>query len=93
MIESLFFKVLMANLDALSDYISSEKRPKVEDDEDNGENNYDVCDFLKISQRTLQLLRTNQAITIPRLAGSIEIRLIERLLKEKAIKSADECFH
>lgn len=83
----------MANLDALSDYISSEKRPKVEDDEDNGENNYDVCDFLKISQRTLQLLRTKQAIIIPRLVGDIEIRLIERLLKEKAIKSADECFH
>lgn len=90
--ESKTFKQLMEKLDALSDYVSSLKPPAV-DESDDWVDSQEVCRFLKISERTLQRLRTNGKITYSCLGGKYyyQIGQIKGLLKERIIKSTDEC--
>lgn len=91
-IESKAFKVLIDKLDALSEYVLSIDRPVENDDEgwvDSGE----ICRFLKISDRTLQRLRTNRKITHSCLGGKYyyQINQIKKLLQARIIKSTNEC--
>ena len=91
-IESKAFKRLMERLEALSEYVYSMERPVENKDEgwvDSGE----VCRFLKISEKTLQRLRTNGKITYSCLGGKYyyQISEIKKLLHERVIKSTDEC--
>lgn len=91
-IESRAFKQLIEKLDALSDYVYSMERPVRNEDEgwvDSGE----VCLFLKISDRTLQRLRTSGTITYSRIGGKYyyQIGEIKKLLREHVIKSTGEC--
>jgi hypothetical protein len=79
-------------LDALTEYVRSMERPAENEDEkwvDSGE----VCRFLKISDRTLQRLRTNGKITCSNLGGKYyyQIGEIKKLLALHVIKSTDEC--
>ena len=83
-IESKAFKQLMEKLEAVSEYVYAMAHPADNDDEkwvDSGE----VCHFLKISERTLQRLRTNGKITYS------QISQIKKLLTDHLIKSSDEC--
>jgi hypothetical protein len=67
-IESKAFRQLMDKLDALTEHVHSMERPAEKEDAkwvDSGE----VCRFLKISERTLQRLRTNGKITHTSLGG------------------------
>lgn len=91
-IESRAFRQLMEKLDVLSEYVYSIDRPVENNDEgwvDSGE----VCRFLKISERTLQRLRTNGKITHSYMGGKYyyQIGEIKKLLKANVIKSTDEC--
>lgn len=92
-IDSQAFKVLMEKLDALSDYVSSLK-PPAEDEDDSWVDSHEICDFLKISERTLQRLRSNGKISYTNLGGRYyyQISQVKKLLKEKVIKSSEECF-
>lgn len=92
-IESKAFKQLMEKLDVLSDYICSVERPGGEKDEESWVDSQEVCRFLKISERTLQRLRSNGKITYSCMGGKYYylISEIKRLLKERVIKSTDEC--
>ncbi|EHB91351.1 hypothetical protein HMPREF9450_01400 [Alistipes indistinctus YIT 12060] len=93
-IESKAFRQLMEKLDALSDYVSSLK-PPVENEDESWVDSHDICDFLKISERTLQRLRTNGKISYTNLGGKYYYRIsqVKKLLKENIIKSTEEHFH
>ncbi len=90
-IESRAFRQLVEKLDALSEYVHSMERPAEDEDEkwvDSGE----VCRFLKISDRTLQRLRTNGKVTCSNLGGKYyyQIGQIKKLLKDHTIKSTED---
>lgn len=92
-IDSQAFKVLMEKLDALSDYVNTLK-PPAEDEDDSWVDSHEICSFLKISERTLQRLRTSGKISFTNLGGKYyyQISQVKKMLKEKAIRSTDECF-
>ena len=54
-IESRAFKLLVEKLDALTEYVYSMERP-VENEDENWVGSQEICQFLKISERTLQRL-------------------------------------
>lgn len=68
-IESKAFKQLMEKLDALSEYVYKLKQQPTENDEDSWVSSREICDFLKISERTLQRLRTNGKVSYTNLGG------------------------
>ena len=90
-IESKAFKQLMEKLEALSEYVRSIERP-VENVDEEWVSSQEVCQFLKISERTLQRLRTNGKITYSCMRGKYyyQISHLKRLLKENVIKSTGE---
>lgn len=92
-IDSQAFKVLMEKLDALSEYVNTLK-PPAENDDDSWVDSHEICDFLKISERTLQRLRTSGKISYTNLGGKYyyQVSQVKKLLKEKVIKSSEECF-
>jgi len=83
----------MEKLDTLSEYVSSLKLP-MEDEENNWVGSHEICEFLKVSERTLQRLRTNGKISYTNLGGKYyyQISQVKKLLKENLIKSTEECF-
>lgn len=91
-IESKAFKHLMEKLEALSEYVYSMERP-AENNDDEWVDSQEVCRFLKISERTLQRLRTSGRITHSCLGGKYyyQITHIKALLRERVIKSTGEC--
>lgn len=91
-IESRAFKQLMEKLEALSEYVYSMERP-VENEDENWVGSQDICQFLKISERTLQRLRANGKITYSCMGGKYyyQIGQIKKLLQTHIVKSSDEC--
>ena len=91
-IESKAFKQLMEKLEALSEYVYAMERP-AENTDDEWVDSQEVCRFLKISDRTLQRLRTNGKITYSCIGGKYyyQISHLKQLLKENVIKSTDKC--
>jgi hypothetical protein bacD2_04571 len=91
-IESGAFKQLVEKLDAISEHLQLIEHPVERDDESWVVSN-EICRFLKISDRTLQRLRTNGKITYSCLGGKYyyQISQIKKLLRERVIKSTDEC--
>lgn len=92
-IESRAFKQLMEKLDTLSEYVSSLK-PPMEDEENNWVDCHEICEFLKVSERTLHRLRTKGKISYTNLGGKYyyQISQVKKLLKDNLIKSSEECF-
>ena len=91
-IESKAFKQLMEKLETLTEYVYSRERP-TENNDDEWVDSQEMCRFLKISERTLQRLRTTGKITYSCIGGKYyyQIREIKKLLKNRVIKSTDEC--
>lgn len=91
-IESRAFKQLMEKLDALSEYVHSMECP-AENNDDEWVDSQEICRFLKISERTLQRLRTNGKITYSCIGGKYyyQISQLKKLLQQRIIKSTDEC--
>lgn len=92
-IETKAFKQLMEKLEALTEYVYSMERPADESEDEAWVDSGEVCRFLKISERTLQRLRTNGRITHSCLGGKYyyQITHIKALLRERVIKSTGEC--
>lgn len=82
----------MEKLDTLSESVSSLKLP-MEGEENNWVNSHEICEFLKISERTLQRLRMNRKISYTNLGGKYyyQISQVKKLLRENLIKSTEEC--
>lgn len=91
-IDSQAFTRLMEKLDALSEYVYSIEHP-TENEDDSWVDSCEVCRFLKISERTLQRLRASGKITYSCMSGKYyyQISQIKKLLKERLIRSTDEC--
>lgn len=91
-IESRAFKQLMDKLEALSEYVHSMERP-IENEDEIWVGSQEICQFLKISERTLQRLRANGKITYSCMGGKYyyQIGQIKKLLRTHIIKSSDEC--
>ena len=91
-IDSQAYKELTAKINLIAKFVTSiqtgEKNP-----DDEWVDSYEVCTFLKISERTLQRLRSNGLIGYSILAGKsyYTIGEIRRMLDEKRIRSTDEC--
>jgi len=91
-IESQAFKELTAKINTIAKFIVN-----LETEEKNPDNewvdSYEVCTFLKISERTLQRLRSNGIIAYTKLSGKTYYTIgeIKRMLSDKRICSTDEC--
>ena len=84
-IESQAFKDLMSKVDTIFDYVISQQN--IQDEEDSWVDSYEVCTFLKISDRTLQRLRSENKINYSRIRGKnyYKISEIKRLKQTQAI--------
>ena len=91
-IESKAFKEIIDQIGILSNYIQSTQANKERNEDNEWVDNYEVCTFLKISERTLQRLRTNGEISFSRIRGRNYFKLseIRRMLDDKLIRSKKE---
>jgi len=91
-IESQAFKELTAKINTIAKFVVAQQTEEKNSD-DEWVDGYEVCTFLKISERTLQRLRTNGIIRYSMLAGKsyYTIGEIKRMLNEKRIRCNEEC--
>ena len=90
-IESQAFKNLMSKVDTIFDYVISQQN--TQDEEDSWVDSYEVCTFLKISDRTLQRLRSENKINYSRIRGKnyYKISEIKRMMEENLIRRSEDC--
>lgn len=90
-IDSKAYKDLIEKIDSIANYIKNTQNSSEELDEV-WVDSYEVCTFLRISERTLQRLRTNNLISYSTLSGKTyySIGEIKRILTERLIRSGDE---
>lgn len=90
-IETQAFKDLMSKVDTIFDYVISQQNS--DGDDDSWVDSYEVCTFLKISDRTLQRLRSDNKINYSRIRGKnyYKISEIRRMLQENLIRRSEEC--
>lgn len=91
--ESDAFKELKAQIDVIAKYvISTVENDNTEDENELWVDSYEVCTFLKISERTLQRLRSKGEISYSNIRGRnfYKIKEIKRLLESRLIKSNQE---
>jgi hypothetical protein len=91
-IESKGFKDIIDKIEAIAQYVYNQPKLVEENFDEMWVDNFDVCTYLKISQRTLQRLRTNRQISYSIINGKsyYTIGEIKRLLNQKLIKSTAE---
>jgi hypothetical protein len=84
-IESQAFKEIISRIEKISRYVNDHS----EKNHEGWVDNYDVCSFLKISNRTLQRLRSQGLLNYSIIRGKTFYKLseIERMLNENLIKS------
>jgi hypothetical protein len=89
-IESQAFKEIISRIDKISRYVNDHS----EKNQEGWVDNYDVCSFLKISNRTLQRLRSQRLLNYSIIRGKTFYKLseIERMLNENLIKSHPQNF-
>ncbi|NDV97508.1 DNA-binding protein [Dysgonomonas sp. 521] len=87
------YKKLEGKLDMIANYIKEKQSSENTDLDEEWVDSYEVCTFLRISERTLQRLRTNGVISYSILSGKTyyTIAEIKRVLKERLVKSGEEC--
>ncbi|WP_185157090.1 MULTISPECIES: helix-turn-helix domain-containing protein [Chryseobacterium] len=74
-IESQAFKDLMSKVDTIFDYVISQQN--TQDEEDSWVNSDELCTFLKINDRTLQRLRSENKINYSRIREKITIKSVK----------------
>jgi len=91
-IESQAFRDLTTKINTIAKFVVEHQPNKIENPDDEWVDSYEVCTFLKISERTLQRLRTNKKITYSTLSGKTYYTIgeIKRQLNEKRIQSNEE---
>ncbi len=92
-IESQVYKDLVARINTIAKFVIEHQPSDSVNSDDEWVDSYEVCTFLKISERTLQRLRTNRIISYSILSGKsyYTIAEIKRMLNEKRIRSTNEC--
>ena len=92
-IDSEAFKELIRKIDSITGYIRNNDTSSTSKELDEvWVDSYEVCTFLRISERTLQRLRSNQLISYSILSGKTyyTIREIKRILQERLVKTREE---
>lgn len=92
-IDSQAYKELVSKINAIAKFVIDHQDDDTTDPEEMWVDSYEVCTFLKISERTLQRLRSNRKISYSIISGKTyyTIAEIKRMLNEKRIRSTDEC--
>lgn len=91
-IESQAYKDLVSKINTIAKFVLDYQRDDTTHEDDLWVDSYDVCTFLKISERTLQRLRSNRIISYSIISGKsyYTIGEIKRMLNEKKIRSSEE---
>lgn len=89
-IESQAYRELVSKINTIAKFVV-EHQPTENHDEE-WVDGYEVCTFLKISERTLQRLRSRGMITYSLISGKTYYKIAEirRMLNEKRIRSSGE---
>ena len=92
-IDSKAYKELIEKIDSIADYIRNKDAQNISEELDEvWVDSYEVCTFLRISERTLQRLRTNNLISYSTLSGKTyySIGEIKRVLTERLVRSGSD---
>jgi hypothetical protein len=92
-IESTAFLELEAKISLIAKFVNEQQPTSNENPDDTWVDNYDVCSFLKISERTLQRLRSKGLVSYSVISGKSYYTLTElrRMLNQHIIRSNVEC--
>ena len=92
-IESIAFKELEAKINTIAKFINEQQPVLIENHDETWVDNYDVCSFLKISERTLQRLRSKGLVSYSVISGKsyYTITEVKRMLTQHIIRSNEEC--
>lgn len=90
--ESEAYKNLMTKINMIAQYVAERFQDSPQSSDEIWVDSYEVCTFLKISQRTLQRLRSKGYISYSLIQGRsyYTIAEIKRMLREKRIRSNEE---
>jgi hypothetical protein len=93
-IEAQAFKELMAKINTIAKFVAAQDAKAEGEHCDSWVDSYEVCTFLKISEKTLQRLRATNSIAFSRIRGKNFYRIseIQRLLNENVIRRSEEDF-
>ena len=93
-IESKAFKDLMDKVNTIAKFVVNYQPEEIKDEE-TWVDSYEVCTFLKISERTLQRLRSNGLISYSMISGKTyyTIAEVKRMLNERLVKSNQEALN
>ena len=92
-IDSVAYKTLESKINAIADYVAHSSKTETAINEDEiWVDSYEVCTFLKISEKTLQRLRTSGEINYSNIRGRYfyKIAEIKRMLENRLIKRTKE---
>lgn|SRR5574344_1677120 len=94
-IESQAYKDLVTKINAIAKFVIDHQDDDTVNPDEMWVDSYEVCTFLKISERTLQRLRTKRLISYSIISGKsyYTIAEVKRMLSEKRIRSTDECMN
>ena len=94
-IESLAYKELVSKINSIAKFVIDHQEDDTTNPDEMWVDSYEVCTFLKISERTLQRLRSNRIISYSIISGKsyYTIAEVKRMLAEKRIRSNDECLN
>ena len=90
--ESKAYKELDHKIIAIADYIFNRLEAEKPNEDDMWVDSYEVCTFLKISEKTLQRLRVSGTIAYSNIRGRYfyKVSEIRRMLEERLVKSNKE---
>ena len=90
--ESKAYKELDNKITAIADYIFNRLEAEKPNEDDMWVDSYEVCNFLKISEKTLQRLRVSGTIAYSNIRGRYfyKVSEIRRMLEERLVKSNKE---
>ena len=90
--ESKAYKDLDNKITAIADYIFNHTEAESTNEDEIWVDSYEVCTFLKISEKTLQRLRVAGTIAYSNIRGRYfyKISEVKRMLEERVIKSNKE---
>ena len=92
-IESIAYKALEAKINLIAKFVNEQEPATIENPDETWVDNYDVCSFLKISERTLQRLRSKGLVSYSVISGKsyYTITEVKRMLSQRIIRSNDAC--
>lgn len=93
--ESKTYQELDAKITAIANYIFNHQQAESVNEDEIWVDSYEVCTFLKISDRTLQRLRAAGKISYSNMGGRYFYKIgeIKQMLEERLIKSDKECIN